>query len=273
MAKVKGGLHSDLVKGSVGPVTHRLYRGVGTASKHRSPSRKRLTKLWIKSPLDIGNCWSRHSADINHILRYDGDDAYLVSLADQSHGFGALSQSDLSFQPLWFSSDPARNNRPYILPDGVDDFLKSVPLAASFFQPFEIWMVASTAGLISSRKVLVSFSEVADAFFAYYGIAAVRYYWTLPSVLLLGGALTENVVVWRLVLTASTIQLFVNGTPLTAPKAFSNVPFRNLRLFCERRGVYLWEKKLFEITTYRRILNPVESQLLLSFYFDLYNLP
>jgi len=273
MAKVSGQLHSDLAKGSVGPVTHRIYRGTGTASKHRAPSRKRLTKLWIKSPVDIPGCWSRFVAGIGYTLRTVGVDNYLKYLLDQVGGFGTLTQLVDGLQPKWFPSDPAHGNQPYILPDGIDDFIQTGTISPFFDCPLEIWIVASTAGSIVGTKVLTNFSNNSDMCFAYSSNPAARHYWKSPTVNLLAPELAENVCVWRLVLTQYTIQVFINNVAQTAPKATSPMSFRNFRLFTQKSGSYPWAKRLFEIDFYRRILNPVEVQLLHSYFYDLYDLP
>jgi len=273
MAKVSGQLHSDLAKGSVGPVTHRVYCGTGTASKHRAPSRKRLTKLTIKSPVDIGNCWSRHSADIGYTLRTVGADSYLVSLSDQVGGFGTLSQSDTTRQPLWKSSDPNRNSRPYILPDGINDFLSTPVLTMPITQPLDIWFVVNDPGATTSLRVLFSLHNAIYSHLHCSHEPAKKWTWNSPLIHLLapfGDGFTK---VFRIVIDVSTIQVFWNGVPQSLPKALSPQTWNFLRLFTTYILGFYYKDRLFEITTFRRILNPVESQLLLHYYYRFYNLP
>ena len=273
MAKVKGQLHSDHVKGSVGPVTHRLYRGVGTASKHRSPSRKRLTKLWIKSPCEISGCWSRFVAGTGYTLRTVGVDNYLKYLLDLAGGFGTLSQLIDPKQPRWFSSDPVHGNQSYILPDGVDDFIETIAVSPPFSSPLEIWIIASDTGVPTSYQALFSLHPTSTQRLIVGPDVPIKWQWQSPSVILLAPWGDGTVKVWRIVFDGTSIQIFWNGVPQSDPKPVSALSFSRLRLFASRVPSFYYSKRLFEINFFRRILNPVEVQVLHSYFYGLYDLP
>jgi len=273
MAKVSGQLHSDLAKGSIGPVTHRVYRGTGTASKHRAPSRKRLTKLTIKSPLDIGNCWSRHSADIGYTLRIVPPDAFLKSLSDQVGGFGTLSQLDDVRQPLWFPSDSSHNNRPYIIPDGLNDYMFTLTNPVKFGAPFDIWAVMYDCGHPSASRAPLCFASVPSAHLNCSTNPALQWVWQAPPIGLLANWSDATCKVWRIVFDQNTIQMFWNGVAQSPPKIVPSQLFDLLQIFASIAPAGFYNNRLFEITTFRRILNPVEAQLLLHYLFDFYNLP
>jgi len=273
MAKVSGQLHSDLAKGSVGPVTHRVYCGTGTASKHRSSSRKRLTKLTIKSPVDIGNCWSRHSADIGYTLRIVPPDTFLKSLADQVGGFGTLSQLDDVRQPLWFPSDTAHGNQPYILPDGINDFISGSIIVSPFTEPFEIWIIAADCAIPLSYHMLFSLNSGLTARVGCPTGGFLNWFYQSPTVYNIAPLSDGTVKVWRIVFSTGTIQVFWNGIAQNIPLVITPPAINRLRLFATRVPSQYYSRRLFEITTFRRILNPVEAQLLLHYLFDFYNLP
>ena len=273
MAKVKGQLHSDLVKGSVGPVTHRLYRGVGTASKRRSPNRVRIAKRWIGSPLDLPGCFSRHSADIGCTLRILPPDSFIKSISDQVGGFGTLSQLIDVNQPNWFPSDPAHGDKPYILPDGVDDNLSTLPIVTPFGLPFDVWIIAADCGVPPFGRALFNLSSVFNLLFYAHGSPSYMWVWTAPTVPLLAPWSNRTTKVWRIKFDYGTIQVFWNGIPMSIPKLIPTPAFNRLQLFASYLGTTPYNSRLFEIATFRRILNPVETQLLLSYYYDVYNLP
>lgn len=272
MARSSGPLHSNSARGTVGPLTHRIWRGNGTVSRHRSPSRIRLRPSAILSPENILNCFARFNAGIGTTLRFGSGGFFLVSLADLIGGFGLASQPSVTRQPKWFDADPAHNNKPYILPDGSDDYLTTPLLPAHFHPPLDVWIVAEDCGVPTSDRVLFNLSSTMLACLNASASATYQWLWNSPLIGLLAPWSISTVKVWRLIINPSTIQLFWNGVPQSDPKTISTLTFDLLRFFAPYYLTALYNRRLFEIAFWRRILNPVEAALLLRYYTETFNI-
>jgi len=272
LAKSKGALHAEIVKGSTGAITHRVYRGTGTLSKHRAPSRIRFKRATIGSPLEIPNIFSLHSVGQGYTLRSFGGNKFLVSLLDLVGGFGTLNQTNDTIQPLWLPSDPSHNNRPYILPDGFVQNIFSSVLPLDFPPPLDVWLVAQDCGTPTSARVLLSLHKTLTAHINASTTATFQWRWQNPICNMIAPWSNDTVKVWRISFTPATVQLFWNGIPQQIPLPVSGVTFNWLRLFSTNTGVSVYNRRLFEIATWRRILNPVEAALLLRFYQEYFNI-
>jgi len=266
MAKSKGALHSEIAKGSTGAITHRVYRGTGTVSKHRAPSRVRMQQASIQSVREIKDCFSLHSAGVGYVLSGPVPPQYCVSIMDQCGGFGTISAPSSATRPKWFPADPAHNNRPYLLPNGINQFMYSSPLTVAFAPPLDIWVVASDTPHSASYRCMFSLYSLSERAFLRHIDPQPYWSWRIPLVEFLTPASDDVVKIWRIILTSTTIQVFWNGIAQSAPKALSITALNQLRLFSRNDQAMPYDRRLFEIATWRRILNPVEAELLLRFY-------
>jgi len=272
MARSTGPLHSDQARGSAGNLTHRVYRGTGTVSRHRSPSRIKRRRASIVSPQQIPGCFSYHTAAVGYLLRVVGSLKYLVSLQDLAGGFGQFLQSIAPFQPQWISSDPLHGNRPYLLFDGVDDGLPTTPLVPRFSAPLDVWVVASDCGIPSSDIGFISFSSSYSRYLYCDSSPAIQWGWVSPAQYNLKPHVDLGVRVWRIVFSAGTIQIFINGVAQTLPKTITTTEFNRILYSFVFVSGHAYPGKLFDIATWRRILNPVEVALLLRYYTETFNI-
>lgn len=272
MARSTGPLHSDSARGSAGPLTHRVWRNNGTVSRHRAPSRVRLQPSKILSPEAISDCFARFNAGIGTTLRFGSGGHYLVSLADLIGGFGLASQPILASQPKWFSADPAHNNKPYIFPDGSNDYLTTPTLTSHFHPPLDIWVIAEDTGTPTTSRTLFGLSSIVSSQLVVSSDPALQWFWVSLTVPKLALWSNSTVKVWRLIIQPGTIQLFWNGFPQSAPKTISTQTFDRLKIFASRVNTLVYNRRLFEIAFWRRILNPVEAALLLRLYKETFNI-
>lgn len=266
MVKSKGSHHSERVSGSVGPLTHRLYRGMETISRHRSPTRVKFRQPSISSPSNIPGCWSRYVASQGYVLSSAVPPFFLVSLADLCNGYGTLIQPTSALRCRWYPSDPLHNNQPYLLPDGINDTHYTVPSSTTINAPLDIWIVAADIGTPTVNRTLLSLHSVLARYLVCTVDPVQTYRWLTPNAEGLAPWSDATVKVWRIVFTGSTVQIYWNGIPQKAPTALASFSSDNLRLFARFDVTQFYNKPLFEIAFWRRILNPVEAKFLLSYY-------
>ena len=272
MAKSKGAHHAEQVKGSIGAITHRVYRGTGTVSKHRAPSRVRMQPASIQTPQEIKDCFSLHSAGSGYTLSSPVSPFYLVSLADQVGGFGILQQPLQTNRPRWYPADPARNNRPYILPDGNNDSIYSTPIIPAYNAPLELWIVAQDVVDPAINRCLFNLHSTASRYLYQAIDPSHTWRWLTPGVEKLAPYGNQTTKIWRICFVGTTLQIFWNGVAQAAPQSLTTFTFNQLRLFSRFDSTLFYNKRLFEIATWRRILNQVEATLLLRYYRSAYNI-
>lgn len=271
MAKSLHPYHSDQVKGSVGALTHRTCKGIGTVSRLRQKSPAVNRRAFISTPQEIAGLWSWFVADRGLTLRVDGLNKYVKFWNDQIGGFGQLAQSVAGNQPKWIVADPAHNNRPYVLPDATDDSLSTTPLVVAFAPPLDVWIVATDAGTPSTARTLLSLNSTVIRHLNVSTNPLWQWRWQDPAANLIAQYSDATVKIWRLSLTPLSAELFWNGVSQNAPAVVAIGSFNRLRLFATHLLAAFYNKPLFEILFWRRILNSTESALLLRYLNNTYD--
>jgi hypothetical protein len=101
---------------------------------------------------------------------------------------------------------------------------------------------------------------------------ATQWAFYLPLVQLLAPYSNDKVKVWRFLFSNNTLRLWWNGTPQSPIKGCSSFAINRLRLLGLGGTTAPYNRRLFEIAFWRRILNEVEVQLLLRFYRETFNI-
>jgi hypothetical protein len=208
---------------------------------------------------------------MGYTLRSVPPNNFLTQLKDQVGGLGTLAQITSAFQPRWFPSDISHNNRPYILPDGSNDFMDTSVLPLGYSQPLEIWIVAANSPFGTLTRALFRLNSSVPVYFARSNNYPQGWIWQPGGTYNLAPQALELVRIWRIVISAGTAQVFWNGVAQSIPKAITPPDYDFLRLFAVSSGTAIYDKKLFEICFFNSILNPVEAGLLLRYYREWFN--
>jgi hypothetical protein len=208
---------------------------------------------------------------MGYTLRSVPPDNFITKLKDQVGGLGTLTQTVAAFQSKWFPSDASHNNRPYIQPDGINDFMFSSVLPVHYSQPLEIWIVAANSPFSTITRALFNLNSSVPVYFARSNNYPQGWVWQPSGTYNLAPQALELVRIWRIIILANTIQVFWNGVAQSIPKAIDPPDFDYLCLFAVSSATAIYNKKLFEICFFNSILNPVEAGLLLRYYREWFN--
>lgn len=273
MAKTHGPLHTDAVSGSLAGVTHRLYRGTQVASVHKMATALPVRVSKINSPLDLPSLFSRHTLGKGVILTPPPAPQYVIAIDDQKGGFGKLENLTPGAQPRIYPSDPAHNNRPYCYFDGTNDRIRTDILAIPLEQPFEVWTVQSGSLKPSSDFMpFIGFKDGEPFEFSAATLVTLEHRLRMFLIQPISDLHDDVIFLNRLVVDGANSFCEWNGAPQYPPSNTGSGNFDRLML-ANRWGVNYARFNLFEIDVFSGILNPVERQLLINWFFQFYNLP
>ena len=273
MAKVSGAAHSDFVKGQVGGTCFRGYRGTNIVSCSRRTTRRKPKQSLLSSPMELKELFARFSADKLMTLRSVPPKFYVASWGDMKGGIGAAVESTQVKQPAWVAADPARNGKPYVEADGVNDNLLTATLAIGLEQPFEIWMVGEEPLLTAGTKKMLGFLTGTNTGVAHEAIPNKKYIMKMTDQRTVGETGDGKVKVWRWRFGTDYWVMEWNGYPQSTQQVYSPGNLEGLRFFSQGGTSAFSRFKCFEIDVFSSILSPVERGQLLRWYYDTYNLP
>lgn len=273
MAKIIGPGHADALKGKLASTTFRTYRGTAIASNSRMPVKRLIKPYAITKPEDIPGCFARFNAALGITKSGLPPNEIVKFWNDQIGGFGTLTQLASASQPKWFPTDPARNNQPYIIGDGINDRMATPPLVITIQQPLDIWIIGADVGTPTTVKVYFGLNSLTANHIAYSPTPTFKHYFNAPPAHLLAPDSNSTTKLWRITLTLTTIQIAWNTIPQSIPKPLALQSFNQLHIFSFYIPGYFASYKLFEIAFWRRILTPIESALLTAFYYERFKLP
>jgi len=266
MARTQGALHSDKATGTLGSITHRTYRGVGVASSKRIPRSLAPQLSHITNPNQITGLIVRW--DLGQLVKtYKDNGTYrLESVNDLIGGRGLLEQLAASKMPAWFPSDPDHNSQPYLLTDGIDDFMETPALPDYIPQPLEFWMVM--ADLVPPTLVRYYWStyDGANSHFGSYSVPGSEYRLAFCDTQYIGHTRAVGLHVWRIVVNGPNSFLEIDGVQQKPPLNVGTCRLGKFVLGCRYDETAHAAFKLFELDIFNTILTPIQCALLRSWF-------
>jgi hypothetical protein len=295
MARVIGGGHSDSITGNLNGTCFRGYRGNGIASGTRRFTVAKPKTRKIDSPREVPGLVARFTADQLVTLRnvpllagflpeeesmigleengLMGGTDYVESWGDQVGRIGSLVQATANKQPIWYSADPERNNKPYIQGDGINDILESAILPLQIPQPFSLWLVGSEPELKASAVYMIRISDVGTGNLSRPVPPPDQYYMRLGNAIKVSDLGDMKVKLWRAVYDHAASFLEWNNVRQQVPRDVGNGYLKQMRLFGYSSASNVCKFKCFEIDVFEGILSPIWLSLLWSWFKAEYNLP
>jgi hypothetical protein len=273
MVKILGPLHADTVTGDAGNITHRRYRGMQIASKHKMPTVPRRKSPRINNPMSIPNCIAWWNLGRGIVVTAPPPPIKVLSIRDNSFTQGDFTEFDPVIAPTWHAADLLHNNRPYCTFDGINDRLWTPDPAPEHAQPLEFWIVFED---LQAPNFTRSFFETHNASNYYFRITPDE-----PQPYRVNFGLSLNIIpskltgvhLFRIVINGTNSFAEVDGVPQLPPGNAGTHPLNRLVIGALYSLVSFTKLSLYDFSIFNSILNPVERRLLLTWYLNWFNLP
>jgi hypothetical protein len=198
---------------------------------------------------------------------------YVQGWGDQVGGIGLLYQLIQVRQPKWYAEEVARNNRPYIYGDGVDDRMLTAALNPQKSQPFEIWMVADEPGRLTGRDCIYGISDLQVYGCELFSSPSTDYQLRGGNIPICGQHGDGKVKIWRWVWNNAGSFMEWNGVQQTAVINPGAALLKQLTIWATGLNGNFSNYKCFEIDVFRSILPATDRIMLIDWLKSTYNLP
>jgi hypothetical protein len=149
--------------------------------------------------------------------------------------------------------------------------MESPLVSPNFSQPLDIWICMANSPFSATTRTIFRLNSAIATYFARSNNINWGWFWQPAGTLNLAPHSDSTVRIWRIKIQGSTAQCFWNGVAQSLPKTIFLPDYNFLRLFAVSSGTAIYDKKLFEIAIWRRILTGVEASFLLRYYRSWFN--
>ena len=273
MVRILGPLHTDSAAGTVGGITHRRYRGSNIASGVRSKTRVRPKITSINDPMSIPGCVGWWNLGRGVTLTPPPPPLKVLSILDNTFKSGPFEQSSAGIAPTYHAADPLHNNRPYCEFDGVNDRMFTPLTQPTFPQPFELWIVCNNLSPTNITARIISTHDGVEYYFWRSTTSPHPWRINFGVSLFVIQPHPPAVHLYRIVVDGVSSFGELDGVPQYPPGNAGTQPLRRMLLAASWGLIEFTNLQLFDFSLFSRILNPVQRQLLINWYFKWFNLP
>jgi len=273
MVRILGPLHTDSAAGTVSGITHRQYRGSNIASVARSKTRVRPKITSINDPRSLPGCFGWWNLSRGVTLSDPPPPLKVLCIRDNTYIQGHLIETDPTIAPTYHASDPLHNNRPYCTFDGVNDRLRTPVTSPTHQQPLEFWMVFQDFTTQSDVRELFATHNAGTYWLRRTGGPPYPYRINFGNTLDVIAAQPTGVHLIRLVVNGVNSFAELDGVAQLPPGNAGTHPLIRLIVGARYDLTSFTNLSLFDLAVFNVILNPVNRQLLINWYFKWFNLP